>query len=229
MLAADIMTKEVISVEANTEVRDIAKLLLKHRISAVPVIDSEKKLLGIVSEGDLVHRHESDTERRHSWWLKVFMSTQEKAEQFIKSHGHKASDVMTSKVVTVAEDAQLHEIARLLEQNHIKRVPVTNNGKLVGIVSRANLIQGLAVKGAEIASASSSDDQSIRETLLNSLSEDIGIGTTTINVIVTNGVVELWGIVNSVAEKKAAEVSAENIPGVKSVENNLGIQPVIAY
>lgn len=227
MHAADVMTKDVLSVEANTAVREIAELLLKHRISAVPVIDSDKTLLGIVSEGDLIRRQETDTERRHSWWLEALMSQQEKAKEFIKAHGRKAGDLMTSKVVTVAEDSPLHEIARLLEQNHIKRVPVTKNGKLVGIVSRANLIQGLAVKGTEIASSGSSDDQSIRETLLNSLSEVIG--PTTINVIVTDGVVELWGIVNSATEKKATEVSAENIPGVKSVENNLAIIPVLAY
>lgn len=226
MRAADVMTKDVISVEANTEVRDIAKLLLKNRISAVPVIDSDKTLLGIVSEGDLVRRHEIDTEKRHSWWLEVLMSQQEKADEFIKAHGRKASDVMTSRVVSVEEDSPLHEIARLLEQNHIKRVPVTRSGKLVGIVSRANLIQGLAVQGTEIIDSNSSNDQSIREILLKSLSEVVAAKA--INVIVTDGVVELWGIVNSATEKKAAEVSAENVPGVKSVENNLGILPVVA-
>ena len=226
MRAADVMTKDVISVEANTEVRDIAKLLLKNRISAVPVIDSDETLLGIVSEGDLVRRHEIDTEKRHSWWLEVLMSQQEKADEFIKAHGRKARDVMTSRVVSVEEDSPLHEIARLLEQNHIKRVPVTRSGKLVGIVSRANLIQGLAVQGTEIIDSNSSNDQSIREILLKSLSEVVAAKA--INVIVTDGVVELWGIVNSTTEKKAAEVSAENVPGVKSVENNLGILPVVA-
>jgi len=154
------------------------------------------------------------------------MSTRERAQEFIRTHGQKASDVMTSKVITVAEEVPLHEIARLLEQNHIKRVPVTKNGELVGIVSRANLLQGLAAKGAKITSLSSSDDKIIRETLLNSLSKEIGI--TTINVIVTNGVVELWGFVSSAAEKRAAEVSAENTPGVKSIENNLGFLPAIS-
>lgn len=161
MQAADVMTTNVITVQPDTGVREIARLLLKHRISAVPVVDTEQRARGIVSEGDLMRRAENDTDRRHSLWLEVIFSTPEKAADYIKTHGRTADDVMTRDVVTVKEDTPLHEIVGLLERHHIKRAPVTRDGRLVGIVSRANLLHGLAAKAAESAGPSSSDDQTI--------------------------------------------------------------------
>ena len=161
MQAADVMTTNVITVPPETGVREIAGLLLKHRISAVPVVDAENQVLGIVSEGDLMRRAENDTDRRNSLWLEVIFSTHEMAADYIKAYGRTAGDVMTRDVVTVKEDTPLHEIVGLLERHHIKRVPVTRDGRLVGIVSRANLLHGLAAKGADSAGPSSSDDQTI--------------------------------------------------------------------
>lgn len=231
MQAADVMTIDVVTVRPRTEVREIARLLLKHRISAVPVIDADHSVLGIVSEGDLMRRRENDTVRRHSWWLEAMISTQDGAGEYIKSHGRKATDVMTSRVVEVNENAPLSEIAGLLEMHHIKRVPVTRDGRLVGIVSRANLLHGLATEGAEDASPGSNDDQIIRETLLLELSKEAALDTALINVIVRDGVVQLWGLVGSSLERKAAQIAAENTGGVKAVENHLGQVPheVSAY
>lgn len=225
MQAADVMTTNVITVPPDTGVRDIARLLLKHRISAVLVVDTEQRALGIVSEGDLMRRAENDTDRRHSWWLEAIFSTHDKAADFIKTHGRTAGDVMTRDVVTVTEDTPLHEIAGLLERHHIKRVPVTRDGRLVGIVSRANLLHGLAAKGAESAHPSSSDDQTMREKLLHALSKEAALDTALINVVVNDGVVQLWGIVDSENEKKAAQIAAENTPGVRTVENHLWLAP----
>ena len=228
MQAADVMTTSVITVQPDTGVREIAFLLLKHRISAVPVVDAEQQVLGIVSEGDLMRRAENDTDSRHSWWLAAIFSAEAKAGEYVKTHGRKAGDVMTRNVVVVTEETPLHEIARLLEKHRIKRVPVVRKGRLAGIVSRANLLHGLATEKAD-AGPGSVDDRTIREQLRHTLSAEAGINTGLINVTVRRGVVQLWGVVDSSTEKKVAQVAAENAPGVEAVENHLGQVPPWAW
>ncbi len=225
MHATDVMSTDVITVQPDTQVRDIAALLLKHRISAVPVIDGDRQVVGIVSEGDLMRRVENDTANQHSWWLEAVFSATDKAQDYIKTHGRKASDVMSRDVVTATEDMSLGEIAGLLEKHRIKRVPIMRGGRLVGIVSRANLLHGLAGSGAALAQRGSGDDRTIREELLGTLARDAGLLTGSINVIVTNGVVQLWGVVDNETERKAAQVAAENIAGVQAVENHIGLVP----
>jgi CBS domain-containing protein len=225
MHAADIMTTKVITVEADTPVQEIAGLLLKHRISAVPVVDAGRRVVGIVSEGDLMRRAESDTGQRHSWWLETLFSAEEKAAEYIKSHGRKADDVMTRDVLTVTEETPMHKIVHLLETHHIKRVPVVSDGRLVGIVSRANLLHGLAAKRVGSNTPGSADDRTIREKLLHVLFAEAGLDAGMINVIVDDGVVQLWGIVRTSNEKKAAQIAAESMLGVKAVENYLGQVP----
>lgn len=224
MNAADIMTTSVITVGPDTGVREIAELLLAKRISAVPVVDDEHRVLGIVSEGDLMRRLESDTGQRHSWWIENFFSESHDAEHYIKNHGRTASEVMTRDVISVSTGMPLHEIAATLERNHIKRVPVTDNNRLVGIVSRANLLHGLTA-GQASDPARSVDDRTIRDSLMHELSEEVGLVTGRINVIVSDGIVQLWGIVYSEKEKQAAELAAVNTPGVQSVKNYLGKIP----
>ncbi len=227
MQAKDVMTTNVVTVQIGTGVPEIARLLLKHRISAVPVVDSDQRILGIVSEGDLMRRTETDTERRHSWWLEAMLSTEDRAREYIKVHGRKAGDVMTRDLISVTEETPLYEIAGLLEKHHVKRVPVTRDGRLIGIVSRANLLHGFAAKEARTTGPGSSDDQTIRENLLHTLAKEAGLDMALINVIVNDGVVQLWGLVGSGIEKKAAQVSAESTPGVKRVENHLGQAPTV--
>lgn len=225
MKAADVMTRNVISVERDTPVREIAGLLLTHRISAVPVIDANRRLLGIVSEGDLMRRIQSNSPKHRSWWLEAFSLAQSTPDEYVKAHGSKASDVMTSSVLSIGEDTPLHEVATLLEKKHIKRVPVVREGRVVGIVSRANLLHGLASQRPAPRDLVSADDSAIREKLLNEISGEIGLNAGLINVVVKGGVVQLWGVVDSDAQKKAAQIAAENIEGVKSVDNNLGFVP----
>ena len=225
MHAADVMTQNVVSVQASTEVRDIAQLLLKHRISAVPVVDDNHRVIGMVSEGDLMRRVENDTENRHAWWLARLLLPAEEPAEYIKSHGRKASDVMTRQVITVAEDAPLHEIASLLERHHIKRVPVLRDNKLVGIISRANLLHGLATSGENADRAALIDDRELREKVMKELEKAIGGDAPLVNATVNNGAVQLWGLVYDGIKKKAAQVAAESTPGVKSVENNIGTVP----
>ncbi len=221
MHASDVMTTNTIYIHTDTPVPDIAQLLLEKRISAVPVVDQEMKILGIVSEGDLMRRPENETESRHSWWLEAIFSTRDWARDYIKTHGRTADDVMTRQVIVVSEDTPLHEIAQILEKHHIKRVPVVRNERLVGIVSRANLLHGLVTKEPKTVSGNDPDDKEIRRQLLKTLSEETGLTTALINVTVKDGAVQLWGTVNNATDRKAAQLAAENTPGVKSVENNL--------
>jgi len=225
MQAVDIMTTNVITAQEDTSVKEIAGLMLKHRISALPIVSADQHVVGIVSEGDLMRRAENETEARYPWWLGALRSNAERAVDFIKTHGLTARDVMTRGVITVTEDATLREIANVLEKNQIKRVPVTRDGRLVGIVSRSNLLQGLAVRGIAELGPGGPDDRTIRANLMHTLSAHAGIDSGVINVVVENGVVQLWGLVDSIEEAKAAQIAAETTTGVKAVENYLGHVP----
>lgn len=223
MQAIDIMTPKVISVGPDAEVREIAQLLLNHRISAVPVVDDEHRVIGIVSEGDLMHRVKDDGDHGHSWWLTLFTGGKD-AGDYVRSHGRKAHEVMTPNPMTVEENTPLHTIARLLEKRRIKRVPVVRDGKLVGIVSRANLLQGIA-NAAVAPTQSPADDRQIREAILTEVEDNTGVQSEGISLIVDGGVVEIWGLVESLEQKQAVTVAAENVPGVTRVENHLGMMP----
>jgi CBS domain-containing protein len=224
MIAADVMVSRVITVGPDTSVATIAEILLVNRISAVPVVDEKSSaLIGIVSEGDLIHRVETDTERHRAWWLEIFAGKEALAREFVKSHARKAADVMTRPVVTVSPDTPLGEIASLLEKRRIKRVPVVKDGKIVGIVSRANLIQALVALGTGIKPGASANDAALRANLLGQLQSQAW-WTNSINIIVKDGIVELWGFVDSQAAKDAIRVAAEVTPGVRQVSNNLAIE-----
>ena len=144
MNASDVMVTTVITVGPDASVQEVADLLLQHRISAVPVVAASGEILGIVSEGDLINRSESETTHRKSWWLDALASNESLAAEYVKSHSRQVTDVMTREVITAAPDTPVAELAALLERNRIKRVPIVKGGKVVGTVSRANLLQGLA-------------------------------------------------------------------------------------
>ena len=223
MKAADVMVSQVITVRRDTPVQEIANILLTRRISAVPVVDDSGALIGIVSEGDLIHRVEVGTERRHSWWLKLFGDKGEIARDYLKSHATRAVDVMTKRVITAPPDMPLGELASLLEQRRIKRVPIVDKGKLVGIVSRANLVQALAARRRDIMVGPSATDSVLRDRIQSELTSHQLAGLSQVNVIVHDGVVELWGDAGSRDEKDAIRVAAELIPGVRKVEDYIAI------
>jgi len=220
MLARDVMVCPVVTVGLNATVRGVAKTLLDNRISAVPVVDEKGKIAGIVSEGDLMHRAEAGTERRHSWWLEAFESQSSLASDYIKSHATKVSDIMTREVVTATPETPLYELATLMEKRQIKRVPiVTATGDLVGIVSRANFLQALATARPKLDVTLS--DTTIRQKIVELLRRQNWAHTYKVNVTVANGVVDLWGAVDSEAERKALRIAAESVPGVATVEDHL--------
>lgn len=220
MRARDIMTTNLVTVGPDTDVRAIARSLIERGISAAPVVDQAGCVVGIVSEGDLMRRVEAGTERHRSWWLELLASPEEKARDYAKAHGLTAKDVMSRPVVTIAEDLPLGEIATLLEHRRIKRVPVVRNGKIVGIVSRANLLHGLVAR--EAAPAVTADDATIRQHVIDGAKE-AGVDDLYVNVVVAGGIVHIWGLVDSEAEREAIRIAAETAPGVSRVENHVGV------
>jgi CBS domain-containing protein len=225
MKAADVMVTNVISVGPDACVQDVARTLLSARISAVPVVGSDGKLLGMVSEGDLMRRVEAGTGRTRPWWLAILTGKEVLAAEFVKEHTRKVTDVMTRDVVTAAPETPLSTIANLLEKNAIKRVPIVQDGKVVGIVSRANLLQALASLSKQAEVATSINDSKIREKVITRLNAEQWTTPSVINVIVQDGTVELWGIVDSASAKNAVRVVAEVTPGVRAVNDNLIIRP----
>lgn len=220
MQAKDVMTTQVVSVSETSTVYDVALTLLDCGISAAPVLDAKGKLVGIVSEGDLMRRDESGTTHRRSWWLDMLTTRDELASQYVKEHGRRAADVMTRNVITVTPDTELSEVANLLERHSIKRLPVVEEGRLVGLISRANLIQALAALHDRLPSETSADDAAIRDEVIARLRGEPWTPLL-LNVIVKDGAVGLWGFVRSADEKDAARVAAESVRGARAVDDNL--------
>jgi len=232
MRAIDVMTTNVITVEPNTSVQELATLLSERGISGVPVVDRDNHLVGIVTEGDLLHRTETGTERRtqrrRSRWLDSFASDQEAARDYVKAHGLIVREIMTPEVISVSDTAELADIATLLGTKRIKRVPVLRDGKLVGIVSRANLERALAMTKSEPAIDADSDDRTIRQKLITELQGEEWVHMWGADIIVRDRVVHLWfSDDRSDEERQAVRVAAENIPGVRQVEEH--IVPAPAY
>jgi CBS domain-containing protein len=219
MEARDVMTALVITAHPSTPVEQLAKLMLERRISAVPIVDASGRLQGIVSEGDLMRHSKAGTERTRSWWLSFFADRDAMAQEYIKSHGRTAADVMTRKVVTATESAPLEKIATLLERHRIKRVPIVHRGRVVGIVSRANLLHGLVARKVPVGK-SVVKDRDIRARILHDLNE-AGVNKGYINVVVSNGVVDLWGLVETESQKRALAIAARTAKGVKRVIDNV--------
>jgi CBS domain-containing protein len=225
MQASDVMTSPVITVTPQADVRETAERLLENRISALPVVDDAGTLVGIVSEGDLMRRAETGTQRRASWWLSLLTDPEARARPYVKSHGRRVADVMTSRVVTVEEDTPLATIAETLEKHRIKRVPVLRDAKVVGIVSRADLLHGLIASRS--APSPSGDDRTIKTVILDNLRE-AGISRRLLNIVVSGGDVHIWGVVETQEELDAIRVAAEEAPGVKSVTCNIDVLPATA-
>lgn len=220
MKAKDVMTSPVISVGPDATVGEIAALLLERRISAVPVVQ-EGRLVGIVSEADLLHRHEIGTDciaQSGSWWLRLF-SADRSIEEYIKSHARRARDVMTREVESVAPDTPVAEVATLFEKRGIKRVPVVDAGRLAGIVSRSNLVQALARMAQSTVRVTAPSDEAIHAELLAELERQAWWRRGISSVRVSHGVVTFSGTVDSEQERDAARVAAENVPGVRAIED----------
>ncbi len=225
MNAADVMTANVVTIQADEHVINVARLLLDRRISAVPVVDADGKLLGIVSEGDLLRRVENDTERKRDGWNGLFASRPGLAAEYAKSHARRAGDVMTRNVVTVAGDVPLSRIADLFEKHNIKRVPVVRDGRVVGIVSRADLLRALVQQANDATASEPVSDAELAERLTAELRTQKWASSAAAQFEVKNGIVVLNGAVFSDAQRTALRIAAESIPGVRGVQDETVAEP----
>jgi len=222
--AADVMVTDVVFAAPDMDVQALARLLVDRRISAVPVIDQADRLVGIVSENDIVRRAEIGTERRHHW-LRLLLDPHQAASEFSRANARRVADVMTKAVVTVTPQTPLAEVAALLESHHIKRVPVVDQGKVVGIVSRANLVQAIAAFAG--AAGSPADPTNLRERVVARIKAQPW-RSWMVNVTADAGRVELWGMVDSPEVKQATRIAAETTPGVLTVVDHLMVAPALS-
>jgi CBS-domain-containing membrane protein len=227
MNAADIMTQKVISVTPETTIAEAAGLLLQHRISGLPVIDPDGAVIGVVTEGDLLRRTETGTERRHAHWLEFLMSPGRLAEEYAHANARKVGEVMSADVVAVVPTESLAEVVRLMEHHHVKRLPVIEAGRLVGIVSRANLVRALLDDLSKPAGKEVIGDAEIREHILAEIAKQPWGPSASVDVRVEAGIAELHGAITDERERTALRVLAENSPGVTAVRDNLvWVEPV---
>jgi CBS domain-containing protein len=217
MRAHQIMTRSVVTVRPDATVLEAANTMLQHHVSGLPVVDAAGKLVGIVSEGDFIRRGEIGTQKKRSRWLSFLMGSD--ATQYVREHSRKVSEVMTPDPLTIAEDATLEEIVNAMQANGIKRMPVMRDGKLVGIVSRANLLHAVASLAREIPDPTADDDH-IRSRIIQAL-EKHDWSPFGLNVIVRDGIVHLSGVITDEGSRQAAIVATENVAGVKKVHDHL--------
>lgn len=223
MQVKDVMTQKVISVQENDSVLEAARLMLLNRISGLPVLDKDGALVGIVTEGDFLRRSEIGTQRRRPRWLEFVIGPGRLADEYVHTSGRKVSEVMTPNPQFVTENEGLEAVVEKMERHHIKRLPVMRDGRMVGIISRANLMHALASFARDSKAPASADtpgpDWAIRGEILAALGKQHWAPD--INVVVRNGVVELWGVITDERERQALVVAAENIAGVKQVHDHM--------
>ncbi len=220
MKADEVMTKRVISIESHASIVQAIRTMLKNRISGLPVLDRRGKLVGVITEGDLLHRHEIGTEIKRHAWLDALFGPEQSANDYVRAHGTTVGEVMTRRPVTVLEDSSLDRVVRLMEQHRIKRLPVLRDGKVVGIISRANLMHALAsIHRAEPKSLR--NDQTIRRLIIAAIEKESWANGTDLFVIVRNGIVDLCGTLTDPSQREALKALAEQQTGVKKVYDHL--------
>lgn len=220
MLAQEIMTRSVATVRRDSSLQDAVTAMLDHGLSGLPVVDDGGRPVGMLSEGDLLRRSELGTERKRPRWLAFLASPGRLAEEYTHTHGRLVADVMTDKVYSVAPDTPLQEVVQLMERHRIKRVPVLENGLLVGIISRANLLRALALAAPALPAGNRSDEE-IRQRLARELASTAWAPRYMVDHVVQNGVVHLYGTILDEREREAICVAARNTPGVKEVHDHM--------
>jgi CBS domain-containing protein len=220
MIVADVMTRHCITIAPDATVEAAIQLMLGRHISGLFVADAAGELAGVITEGDLLRRDELGTQRHRPWWLRLLVSPARQAADFAQANGRRVRDVMTEAVLSIAQDAPLQDAVELMEQHRIKRLPVTADGKVVGVVSRADLLRAL-IGRARTAQPLATDDRALRTAILDALEAQPWAPTTTLNVTVAEAVVDLWGTITNAEERRGIRVVVENTPGVKAVHDHL--------
>ena len=220
MNAGDVMTQSTVTVDPDASIMHAIHLMLKRRISGLPVVDNAGVLVGILTEGDLLRRAELGTQKRRPRWIEFLIGPGRLASEYVSACGRTVREVMTTLVHTVTEDTPLTDVVKIMESRQIKRLPVVRDGRIVGILSRANLLRAL-VSIARDAKPVETSDFRIRQRLLDELGKQSWAPAALVDVIVRNGVVHLWGTLLEERQRQGIRVVAENTPGVKRVEDHL--------
>jgi CBS domain-containing protein len=225
MKASDVMTRNVLTVGRETSVANAIRVMLDNNISGLPVLDNGK-VIGIVTEGDLLRRSETGTERHRPRWLEILMGPGRMAGEYVRTHGRKVGEIMTTDVISVAGDTPLEEVVGLMERRRIKRVPVIEGDVLIGVVSRLDLLRAL-LRAIEAENSEQRGDDDIREQIIAELAKAAWVPRDGLSISVKDGVVDLNGVILEEKEREALRVVAENIPGVRAVEDHLvWVEPV---
>jgi CBS domain-containing protein len=225
MKASDVMTRNVVTVGRETSVANAIRVMLENNISGLPVLD-DGKVVGILTEGDLLRRSETGTERHRPRWLEILMGPRRIAGEYVRTHGRKVEEIMTTDLISVAGDTPLDEVVGLMERRRIKRVPVLDGDVLVGIISRADLLRSL-LRALEAHHPEIRRDDEILEQILAELAKAAWVPKDGLSISVKDGVVDLNGVILEEKEREALRVVAENVPGVRAVEDHLvWVEPV---
>src|SRR5476651_2259068 len=219
MRAHQIMTRQVITIATAAPIIEAANSRLDKHISGLPVVDEAGKLVGIVSQGDFIRRAEIGTQRKHGRWLKYLVGPGREASDFVRERGRKVGEIMTPDPGTVTEDATLEDVVELMERNNVKRLPVVRGDKLVGIVTRSNLLQAVAGLTRDVPDPTADDDH-IRNHIIASV-EKADWAPFGLSVIVVNEIVHLSGVITNDQAREATIVAAENVAGVTKVHDHL--------
>lgn len=227
MNAADVMTRNVVTITRGTPVREAIRLMLAHRVSGLPVVDTAGRVEGILTEGDLLRRSEIATNARRHWpWLEFLLGPGHAASEYVRTHGRVCDELMAHDVVSVSPETSLAEIVQLMERRRIKRVPVIENDVLLGIVSRPDLLAAVA-RVLDQAQEGGGSDEAIRERVLADLATKDWAPRSGLTVTVIDGIVAFDGVILDEHERTALRVAAENVPGVKGVVDRLvWVEPV---
>lgn len=220
MKARDVMTRPVLSIDAEAPIAFAVRVMLQRKISGLPVIDAAGNLVGVVTEGDFLRRAEAGTKHTQPRWLEFMMGPGALADQYVKAHGRKISEVMSTEVKTATEDTPLEDVVAMMERYHVKRIPIVRGKKLIGIVTRANLLRALASMMPQETGASA-DDEKIRASILAQLRSETWAPAATVEAAVRDGIVTLTGCVLDERQRAALKVLVENVAGVKEVRDQM--------
>lgn len=226
LTARDLMAAEVVTVPPDTPVVAVARLLADRGISAVPVVDGNGTVLGIVTEADLIRRLAGEADKARSWLGSLFSSDVSDAERYARTHGVTARDIMTTSVVAVQPDIPAANVAQMMEEKAIRRVLVTEAGRLRGVVSRADLLRALV---APVREAGELSDERIRRAVVEAMRKQPWAHTFLTMFDVKQGVVEFYGFRRSDAVQRGLRVLALNVPGVKDVVDSTQALPAQFY
>ena len=222
MKAKDVMTHCLVSIAPEAPIRDAIARMISHQVSGIPVIGADGRLVGMVTEGDFLRRGEMHTEAPRRRWLELLLGPGSDATEYARSHGHTVRDVMSPNVVTVGKETPLSAVVHLMEEHGIKRLPVIDDGRVVGIVSRADLMSALAEYLIKPKKVSPASDESIRRTIVTEMKRQPWCPVQSLSIRVRKGFVDLSGTIFDERQRRALHVLVENVQGVKGIHDHLG-------